>query len=344
MPAPPVQYVKTSDGYDIACFVAGAGNTIIRAPNIWNHVGSQWSSEIHGAVFDRIVERFRLVLYDSRGQGLSTRNLPATVTLDDYVTDLETVIERFAPERFVLDGWSFMSVVALQYAIRHPERVEAVILHNYIDMHVRPSSPLMINLAASDWPYYVETTARTGWPTFNPKVVTRMLFDAMSQADHILQSRAVRAVSGESLLSQIQAPILFLTVRTGSQPLSAEESTKRWAATLPNARLVLFDDPGGALSLEAIDTIERFLAGLDVAVAPDGAATAPGRPAGPVRLSPRETEVLRLIAAGKSNQQIADELVLSPRTVERHISNLYAKIGAHRKTEAAAYAFRHGLD
>jgi DNA-binding NarL/FixJ family response regulator len=61
------------------------------------------------------------------------------------------------------------------------------------------------------------------------------------------------------------------------------------------------------------------------------------------RLSGRETKVLRLIASGKSNQQIADALVLSLRTVERHITNLYAKIGAHGKADATAYALRHGM-
>ena len=63
-----------------------------------------------------------------------------------------------------------------------------------------------------------------------------------------------------------------------------------------------------------------------------------------VRLTPREGEVLSLIATGKSNQQIADELVLSLRTVERHITNLYGKIGAHGKADATAYALRHGFD
>jgi DNA-binding NarL/FixJ family response regulator len=60
-------------------------------------------------------------------------------------------------------------------------------------------------------------------------------------------------------------------------------------------------------------------------------------------LSVRETEVLRLIAAGGSNQHIADQLVLSVRTVERHITNLYAKIGARCKADATAYAMRRGL-
>ncbi len=70
------------------------------------------------------------------------------------------------------------------------------------------------------------------------------------------------------------------------------------------------------------------------------------RVAGPARaagLSPRELEVLRLVAAGKSNQAIAAELVISERTVERHMSNIFGKLGVGSRTAAAAYAFAHGI-
>ena len=60
-------------------------------------------------------------------------------------------------------------------------------------------------------------------------------------------------------------------------------------------------------------------------------------------LTPREIEVLSLIACGKSNRQIAKELVLSVRTVERHITNIYGKIGAGGRADATAYAIRHHL-
>ena len=60
-------------------------------------------------------------------------------------------------------------------------------------------------------------------------------------------------------------------------------------------------------------------------------------------LTAREVEVLRLIAAGRTNKEIADELVLSLATVERHNSNIYAKIGARGRTDATAYALKHGL-
>jgi DNA-binding NarL/FixJ family response regulator len=66
----------------------------------------------------------------------------------------------------------------------------------------------------------------------------------------------------------------------------------------------------------------------------------------PDDLTPREIEVLRLVAAGMSNQEIAAELDLSIRTVERHISTIYEKIGASGKVAratATAYAFKRGL-
>ena len=68
------------------------------------------------------------------------------------------------------------------------------------------------------------------------------------------------------------------------------------------------------------------------------------RPARPAGLSARELEVLRLVAAGKSNPEIGDELVLSVRTVERHLANLYHRIGAHSRSwlrPRRPYSARH---
>ncbi|HLZ68936.1 MAG TPA: LuxR C-terminal-related transcriptional regulator [Dehalococcoidia bacterium] len=64
----------------------------------------------------------------------------------------------------------------------------------------------------------------------------------------------------------------------------------------------------------------------------------------PHHLSVREAEVLRLIAAGKGTREIAAALTIAEGTVERHVTNLYRKIGAANRAEATAYAFRHGLD
>ncbi|MDP9844182.1 response regulator [Streptosporangium lutulentum] len=66
----------------------------------------------------------------------------------------------------------------------------------------------------------------------------------------------------------------------------------------------------------------------------------PGLPDG---LTPREGEVLRLIAAGRSNGEIAGELFISEATVKTHVNNLFAKAGLRDRAQAVTYAFRHGL-
>jgi DNA-binding NarL/FixJ family response regulator len=88
---------------------------------------------------------------------------------------------------------------------------------------------------------------------------------------------------------------------------------------------------------------ERSPAALHPAAAPLAAAPpAAGAPI-PAGLTPREVEVLRLVAAGRSNQEIAGDLVLSLRTVERHINSIYSKLAVRGRAEATAFAFRHHL-
>jgi DNA-binding NarL/FixJ family response regulator len=75
----------------------------------------------------------------------------------------------------------------------------------------------------------------------------------------------------------------------------------------------------------------------------DGPARPFADPALPAGLTAREAEVLRLIAAGKSNREIADALYLSVKTVSRHLSNIFTKIGVSSRSAATAFAFEHGL-
>jgi DNA-binding NarL/FixJ family response regulator len=79
--------------------------------------------------------------------------------------------------------------------------------------------------------------------------------------------------------------------------------------------------------------------------APEAAATAAllGRVEHPRGLTAREVEVLRLVASGKTNRDIAVELVISEHTVARHLQNIFAKLDVPSRSAATAFAFEHGL-
>jgi DNA-binding CsgD family transcriptional regulator/tetratricopeptide (TPR) repeat protein len=105
----------------------------------------------------------------------------------------------------------------------------------------------------------------------------------------------------------------------------------------------------GRLGARLLDNEIRALgrrARLDLAPPTAAAAPAAGTPpaAAPLGLTPREVEVLALVAAGRSNRQIAQALFISPKTVGVHISNILAKLGVAGRVEAAAIAHRLGLD
>ena len=101
------------------------------------------------------------------------------------------------------------------------------------------------------------------------------------------------------------------------------------------------DDEGAALELRApLASFERLGARPDAAAATRLLAGPEALPAG---LTAREAEVLRLVADGRTNRDIAVELVISEHTVARHLQNIFAKIDVSSRSAATAFAFEHGL-
>jgi DNA-binding NarL/FixJ family response regulator len=103
----------------------------------------------------------------------------------------------------------------------------------------------------------------------------------------------------------------------------------------------LGDEEAAAMELDAArDGFEQLGAIPDLAQLD---ALTGRQAAGAHGLTARELEVLRLLAAGKTNRAIASELVLAEKTVDRHVSNVYAKLGVSSRAAATAYAYRHQL-
>ena len=112
----------------------------------------------------------------------------------------------------------------------------------------------------------------------------------------------------------------------------------------------LTKDAGAAEIQQALHRVAGGQAALDPAVQlhlveaiADGVPSVPATAPLPDGLTPREAEVLTLIAAGLSNTEIAERLVVSEATVKSHVNHMLAKIGARDRAQAVGYAYRHGL-
>ncbi len=119
--------------------------------------------------------------------------------------------------------------------------------------------------------------------------------------------------------------------------LEAPYESARVRALVGQACRALGDEDTAALELEAArETFERLGAGPDLAHLGDARPERHG-------LTDRELEVLRLVAAGKSNREIAAALVISEHTVARHVQNIFGKLDVSSRTAAGAFAFEHRL-
>jgi pimeloyl-ACP methyl ester carboxylesterase/DNA-binding CsgD family transcriptional regulator len=330
MNLPPVNYVTTADGMNLAYTVTGRGKPLVMLPLALNHVQLSWryDQRITGWL-DALTSRFRLVRYDGRGQGMSSRGLHPGLGLHDYYVDLETVVQQVVAGRFILLGYAWFSHVAIRYAAEHPERVDALILVSpSVTGDAWPLEP-SIGMVAFSWDIFLRNFVPDG---SNHEAVEKTLgyFRQTATPDDyqvlmgtFARSDVTRVLPGVRVPTLVIHPRDFLWVAT--------QEVERVAALIPNARLVVID---GNMAFgevgQAMPVIDDFLAALNAAT------DAKDDPGG--LLSRRELDVLALVAQGLTNQQVADRLMISVNTVARHVASILSKTGARNRTEAALWA------
>jgi pimeloyl-ACP methyl ester carboxylesterase len=290
-----------------------------------------------------------LIRYDERGCGLSDRQFDGAPTLETYVADLASVVDAAGFDRFALLGLSGGGPTAIEYAARNPGRVTHLVLHgSYARGRFRRGA------TAAEHSRVYGDLIRLGWggaiPAFRQVFSSMFIpsageeqkrwYDDMQQASstgemaaRIWRSRTQTDVSETA--RSITQPALVLHARD-DRAVPYEEG-RRLASLLPDARFVTLEtdnhilqdgEPAWGVFLAEVRT---FLGGDE---RPHAAA------ADLSELSDREREVLELVAAGLSNEQIAERLFLSTRTVERHLSNVYGKLNLSGKSARAAAAAR----
>ena len=122
------------------------------------------------------------------------------------------------------------------------------------------------------------------------------------------------------------------------QAIEAPYEAARTRVLVAAACRALGDTDAEQMELDGARQVFALLGAVTELAALDESATVTGHP-----LSPRELEVLRLLATGATNRAVADRLFISERTVARHVSNIFAKLGVASRAAATAYAYEHGL-
>jgi DNA-binding NarL/FixJ family response regulator len=156
---------------------------------------------------------------------------------------------------------------------------------------------------------------------------------------------AVSSAAGAVLHAEGDLKTALVILRRGwlaYQELQAPYDAARVRVMLGLTCRSLHDEDTAAMELDAARRAFADL-GADPDVARVDAILDRGPVDGRSMLSPREIDVLRLVAGGATNRSIATELFLSDKTVQRHVSNILTKLGVSTRTAAAAYAFDHGI-
>ena len=356
-----LRFARTTDNVALPYWVHGDGPPLIHMPWLpWSHVQLEWQSDEVRPWLEGLGTGRTLIRYDGRGTGLADRTV-VDFSLEAQVRDLECIVEATDVDRFLLLSGYHAGPAALLYAARHPERLAGLLLWGtyarsadyYASERVNAIRDLL-----SDWELYTETGAHVfvGWEQSAAAHEIAFLMRESSSPELTGQFFAeMRDVDCSGLLSQISTPTLVMHPRRF--PLLDPELPRRIAAAIAGARLVFVEGESMAPTradmpavIGAIDDFTSQLPDFETKgshdIRPDAGAVA-GQPAVPPTLAhgltKRELEILSLVAQGQSNRDVADRLVLSPRTVERHIENIFGKINVHNRSQATAYALGNRL-
>lgn len=322
----------------------GDGPPLVMVPGWICHLEESWSHPAASAARERLAGAHRFVWYDRLGCGLSDRE-GFELSLENDVDQLRAVLDAGRIARTNLIGYSFGAPVAAAFAARYPDRVDKLVFYSGFARGNAVSSPEQHEA--------VKDLIRLHWMLGSRVLSTIMLPNG--SADDIrwftsFQNTAATAEMAVRLLdhqrasdvrdelARVRVPTLVLHNRGDKAvPLSAG---RELAALVPGAELRVLEgnehDPFIRDSGSVVESILAFVEGRAPSLEP---AAIEDRPS----LTSRECEVLRRLAEGATNRRIAASLGIAVPTVERHLTNIYRKLDARGRADAAVAAVGMGI-
>lgn len=347
----------TVDGRRVAWATVGQGPPLVFGGWWMSHIELNWRDPAFRAFVEMLGRHRTVVRYDVPGTGLSDRGQPPAPDLDAQVAVLAGVIDALGAESVDLFAASSGGPITTAYAAANPRRVRRMVAYGsyasgaeIADEAARES---ILGVVRSHWGIGSRVLADVFMPEASG--AARQAFvefqresAAAEQAAQALE--CVYAFDVGERLGGIAAPVLVLH-RRGDRAIPYRLG-QDLAGRIPGATFIALEgsDHFPWLGRHG-EALRAALTGLgigpgEIEVEPDpepvAGATQPDA-AEDTDLSARELEVLRLVALGLSDREIADRLVLSPHTVHRHVANIRTKLRLPSRAAAVAQAARLGL-
>lgn len=355
---PPMRYAHNGS-LNIAYQVFGEGPVdIVMVPGFISHVEYSWHEPLLARFLHRLAAFARVIAFDKRGMGQSDRDPTSeTPTIDQRVADIQAVMDAANSASAGLLAWSEGGPAAIAHAHAHPDRTDALILldttarFSNVDGYAagvpREILEVFIETLQQDWgtgvalELYAPSMAqdertRSWWSSYQRYAATPGAV-AASLTMHL-------DVDVRALLGDLSLPVLVLH-RTNDM-LIPVESGRYLATHVPGARYI---EQASEDHMYWIGHQDATLAAIweTLAQTPHGSkllqTRRPRRQAriGWESLTNAELDIVRLLSAGMTNQEIANRLTISPRTVQTHVTHVLAKLGVSRRSEVAVQAVQH---
>ncbi|TMH34765.1 MAG: alpha/beta fold hydrolase [Betaproteobacteria bacterium] len=342
-----IRFCTAHDGVRLAYATSGSGPPLVKAGNWMSHLEFDLRSPVWGHLVDMLSRDYTVVRYDQRGTGLSDWDVD-DISFEAWVRDLETVVDAAGVDRFPLLGISQGAAVSVAYTIRHPERVTHLILHGgYARGRCKRSSDpanleeaeTMAKLAELGWGkndaafrQFFTTQFIPGGTSEQHRWFNELERVSTSPRNAARMIREFGQIDVSELLPQVRCPTLVLhSNRDVRVPFSEGRliasliAHARFAPIDSDNHLMVEQDPGWSRWTEEV---HEFL----------GTARRHDQDPRFASLTPRERELVELIAQGRDNAQIAAVLQLTDKTVRNHITSIFAKLEVENRAQAIVMA------
>lgn len=338
--------------HSVAFATAGSGPPLL-VPGAWvGHLEMDWSLPQLPAFVTGLAATHTVIRYDRLGIGLSDRDVEPD---DRFGSARELATVRAILTHLAIDdpvdvlGISAGAATGIVLAATEPARVRRLVLFGAcVDGSAVAPPELREALLATvraHWGAGSRALADVWLPDVKPELRAGFATLQRAAATPEMAAAGLSAIYDTDLaevLPAVRAPALVLH-RRGDRAVPFSQG-RDLAARLRDARLVALD---GAIHPPWLGDRDAVLREIAAFLAPERAAAAAEAPATPVHddgtLSTREREVLRLVAEGLNDNEIATRLVVSPHTVHRHVANIRTKLRQPSRAAAAAHAARHGM-